>query len=185
MERNWDWKRLGVALAAARASMGMTQVELAGRIDAGLSTVSNIEGGQPYKSVTRTIREYARTVGWQHGSVEHVLDGGDPLLTERSAPPAQEASARPDAAAQTGVISPRSGLPLVIREIMENGEIWDTSITHVTEGGADMRVISITVIPPNEAPEVKQANREAWDSIQPRLRAIVDTNSKQSSKDDQ
>jgi transcriptional regulator with XRE-family HTH domain len=163
-----DWVRLGRAFAEARDARGLTQVEVAAQIGVSRGPIQAIERGEDVKKPTGTMRSYARLLDWTDDSIEQVLAGGEPTLAE-VVPAEADAAPEPEAA---DVIAPRSGLPLVVREIMDSGEIWDTTISHVTEGGADVRVISITVFPPDEAPDLRRANREAWEGIQPRLKAI-------------
>jgi DNA-binding XRE family transcriptional regulator len=79
-----DWARLGEKLRAARIARGVEQQDVAERIGVKRGALHNIETGKIAK-VTTTVRAYARLVGWADGSVENVLDGGEP--GERSAAP--------------------------------------------------------------------------------------------------
>jgi transcriptional regulator with XRE-family HTH domain len=78
MER--DWARLGRALAKAREAADLIQREVAARIGVSKTPIQAIERGTGFKTITGTVREYARLVGWAEGSVEAVLAGGEPTL---------------------------------------------------------------------------------------------------------
>lgn len=56
--------------------MGLTQQELSEAAGVSKRTVVSVEKGETGSS--RTQNAIARRLGWERGSVEQVLDGGDP-----------------------------------------------------------------------------------------------------------
>ncbi|WP_199570615.1 helix-turn-helix domain-containing protein [Streptomyces murinus] len=78
------WTRLGQKLRAARIARGVEQQDAAERIGVKRGALHNIETGKIAK-VTTTVRTYAQLVGWADGSIEAVLDGGEPI--EKSTSP--------------------------------------------------------------------------------------------------
>lgn len=70
-------RRLGEALQAAREGRRpkLTQPEAARQLGVGRSTVQNIERGQ-FVRVNRTVREYAKLLGWPDGAADRVAAGG-------------------------------------------------------------------------------------------------------------
>lgn len=79
-------KRLGEALQAAREGRRpkLTQPEAAKQLGVGRSTVQNIERGQ-FVKVNRTVREYAKLLGWPEDAADRVAAGG-PVEPELAAP---------------------------------------------------------------------------------------------------
>ncbi|MFG2307623.1 helix-turn-helix transcriptional regulator [Streptomyces sp. NPDC048566] len=72
-----DTKRLGEALQAAREGRRpkLTQPEAAEQLGVSRTTVQNIEAGR-FSKVNRTIRDYAKLLGWAEGAVDRVARGG-------------------------------------------------------------------------------------------------------------
>lgn len=93
-----DWKRLADAVRQRRDELGMTQEEVAAAGGPSTATMRLLEGalGTSYRS--RTFTQLERALAWTRGTVRHVLDGGDPLLSasaqhvrgSRGLPPADE-----------------------------------------------------------------------------------------------
>lgn len=118
MDRNWA--RLGQELKAARAERDMEQQDVAGRIGVKRGALHNIEHGKITK-VTSTVLAYARLIGWEDGSVERVLDGGEPILGEQRIP-GQAAEPAPEA----------SDLSIRVRQALSEGPLIDSRVTEVT-----------------------------------------------------
>ncbi|MEV6569992.1 helix-turn-helix transcriptional regulator [Streptomyces sp. NPDC051577] len=78
------WARLGRALKQARLAQAMDQAELAEKASVSRMSVTTAEAGTPPKSrMPYTVPAIASALGWPPGSVETVLDGGDPPQTWR------------------------------------------------------------------------------------------------------
>jgi DNA-binding XRE family transcriptional regulator len=72
-----DTKRLGMHLQASREARRprLTQPEAAEKLGVSRTTVQNIEAGKVTK-VNRTVRDYAKLLGWPDGAAERVAAGG-------------------------------------------------------------------------------------------------------------
>jgi DNA-binding XRE family transcriptional regulator len=128
---NRDWARLGQQLAAGRERLGLTQEQAAARLEIAKSTIGFIETGKPRKKVTSTIRAYAELVGWDRGSVNVVLDGGDP-----SPPSAPEEPVEPRPAVSPDA-EPVKDLSLNARQALREGPLlYERVVTMETAGGA-------------------------------------------------
>jgi DNA-binding XRE family transcriptional regulator len=127
MER--DWKRLGRALADARETLGLSQVQAAEQLHVSRTPIQAIErgrqsNGKPFTKVTNTMRAYARLVGWTESSPDAVLDGDAP--TPQAAP-------QPPEPAASGAV--RSNLPPAVELELRSGETLDSAVIHL--GGDD------------------------------------------------
>lgn len=155
-----DWDRLGTALQAARQAIEpeLTQDDLAVELGVGRSTIQNIERGQAFKRPTPTIRTFARRVGWTDDSVDRVLAGGEPQLTDRTPEPA-------DPHLSTG-----PALPLRIKhELAGEGELIETVVIPLGDGASAVVVVKN---PPDATPEQRQRNLDAWLRMQAQLREL-------------
>lgn len=158
---NLDWQRLGQALKATRSKVRdpetgakLTQEQAAAELGVSRSVIQNIERGIGFDKPTSTIRQYARRLGWDDGSVEAVLAGGDFTL----APEGEPAGA------------PLAGLPVRIQhELEQDGEIVDTAVIPLPGGGSAVVVVKN---PPGATPEQRKQNLEAWLRTQPALRSL-------------
>ncbi|MFI2349767.1 helix-turn-helix domain-containing protein [Streptomyces sp. NPDC019443] len=155
-----DWDRLGAALQAARQEMApkLTQDELAVELGVGRSVIQNIERGQAFKKPTPTIRNFARRVGWTDDSVDRVLAGGDPQLTDG----VQESAAQQ--------LPAGPALPTRIEhELKSEGELVDTVVIPLGDGASAVVVVKN---PPDATPEQRQRNLDAWLRMQAQLREL-------------
>jgi transcriptional regulator with XRE-family HTH domain len=119
------WVRLGHALAADRKAHNLTQEDIASLAGLSIATVQGIERGTKVKDPTPSMRVYASTLGWASGSIEAVLDGGEPtpvpLPAEAAGPTAE-------------------GLPLRVARALSEGTTLDTTIVPLSPG-AEMVVV--------------------------------------------
>ncbi|MGW1433088.1 helix-turn-helix domain-containing protein [Streptomyces sp. NPDC002431] len=153
-----DWVRLGRALAAGRKNAGLTQPDVASRLNVGLSTVQTIERGGTWTKPTPTHRAYARLLNWTDGSVDAVAAGGDPTLEADAVAPGAEPSAPvPD------------GLPLRVAEELASGPLLDTMVIRLPGGG---QAVVVARGKEGGSPEEIQAALEAWRRAQPQLQEI-------------
>jgi DNA-binding XRE family transcriptional regulator len=122
-------KRLGEALQAAREGRRpkLTQPEAAKELGVGRSTIQNIERGQ-FVKVNRTVREYARLLGWPDGAVERVAAGGEL-----------------DAGAETGEPAGNEGLPLppAVEYELRTNETLDSTVINLGPDDNDGHVIVV------------------------------------------
>lgn len=130
-----DWKRLGREFAEARRAVGLTQVEAAERLSVTRAPIQGIErgiqgNGRPFSRVTRTMRAYARLVGWTDGSPARILDGQEP---EPATQPVSERAAEPS-----------TGLPPAVDLELRSGRTLDSTVVHLRpEDDDDTRIIVV------------------------------------------
>ncbi|MFY0511843.1 hypothetical protein ACOMD4_15875 [Streptomyces anulatus] len=75
------WARLGHKLKEARLARGLKQSDIADEASVSLASVQSAEAGTVPKSrMPITLPPIAAALGWKQGSVDAVLDGGDPLV---------------------------------------------------------------------------------------------------------
>jgi transcriptional regulator with XRE-family HTH domain len=74
-------QRLGQAVRAARERVGLSQAEIAATAGVSLKTWSSIESPRPFAAGLRGTTEalIEGALGWKRGSVQTILDGGDPV----------------------------------------------------------------------------------------------------------
>lgn len=73
------WARLARAIREARGHHGWTQAELADRAAVSLAAVGAAEKATvPERRMPPTLAKLGRALGWPPGTVEAVLDGGEP-----------------------------------------------------------------------------------------------------------
>lgn len=149
-----DWQRLGKALQATRRARipKITQEQAAAELGVSRSVIQNIERGIGFTKATPTVREYARRLGWTGGSIDEVLAGGEPTLTEDAPVP--------------GAVEFR-GLPSrVKRELEQEGDLVDTAVIQLPGGGTAVVIVKDQ---PDATPEQREMNLEAWLRTQPAL----------------
>lgn len=77
------WARLGHLLKQARLARGLKQSELADRASVSTASVQAAEAGTaPKTRMPTTIGPIATALGWPAGSIDAVLEGGEPLAVE-------------------------------------------------------------------------------------------------------
>jgi DNA-binding XRE family transcriptional regulator len=137
-DREWelsDWQRLGKAFAAARRDKGYTQQEAADALHASRAPVQAIERGRQsngteFTKVTRTMRDYARLVGWTDDSPARILGGGEPAAAEPSEPPQSEPAA--------------TDLPPAVERELRSGKTLDHAVVNLgSEDDDDSRLIVV------------------------------------------
>lgn len=130
-----DWARLGERLKAGRIERGMEQQEVASAIGVKRGAIRNIEIGQVVK-ITTTIRMYAKLIGWADGSIDDVLDGGEPTVDTRP----KEA----DSTAAVTAGAAESDLSLHVQQSLRRGPLLESRVEEVkTPAG---RVVATIVI---------------------------------------
>lgn len=78
-ERRWDL--LGLHIADRAAALGLrTQMDIAQRTDISRPIVAALLNGHRTSYSKRTIALLERGLGWQVGSVESILAGGEPTI---------------------------------------------------------------------------------------------------------
>lgn len=163
-----DWARLGAALKAARKEHSLRQEDAAEQLGLKRGAVANIESGS-ISRVTRTLREYARVVGWTADSVEAVLDGGEPTVA--TAPP-------PSAPDLPGDLSSR-----VIQALAE-GELLGSRVMHVQGPEGEVTATIVVRGETDMPPEDLQRELVAWLSAGPILRTPSGFGSEERASDD-
>lgn len=79
-----NWKLLAERAVRRRAELGLSQVEVAQRGPLSLDRLQNIEGAKRTRYRLSTLLALERALDWASGSVEAVLAGGEPTVTDRS-----------------------------------------------------------------------------------------------------
>lgn len=74
-----DWQRLADKVVARRTSLGMTQQSVQAAGGPSVATMRLIEGGQPKTYRGTILGRLEKALQWQSGSVDSVLEGGDPI----------------------------------------------------------------------------------------------------------
>lgn len=173
MER--DWKRLGRKLAEARGDL--TQVEVAAALGVSRGPIQAIErghtDGKPPKKVSSTMRSYARLVGWADGSIERVLNGGEP---ETPAPATSPAEVPGSTESERPAVQLRD-LPFEIREGLGEGQLLATKVMDLSPLGSKARVIMVVRGEPDATDDDLRRDLLAWEKAQLRLRGITDDES--------
>lgn len=167
MER--DWKRLGQAFAMAREAAHLTQVQVAERLGVTRTPIQAIERGhtkgKPFTRISGTMRSYARLVGWSDGSIETILDGGDPTIPE-PAPAGRPRNDGPDA---------RNGLPLaIIDQLKGEGPLIDATVIPLPSASADVHMTIVVRGEPDASPEEIRDALIAWRKTQRHLQNLAD-----------
>lgn len=136
-EREWklsDWERLGRTFAAARRSKGLTQQEAADALHVSRAPIQAIErgrqsNGSDFIKVTRSMRDYARLVGW-------TPDSPTLILNEQEPEPATEPVSTH--------APPPSDLPPAVERELRSGKTLDHAVVNI--GSAeddDTRIIVV------------------------------------------
>ncbi|MFL0393517.1 helix-turn-helix transcriptional regulator [Streptomyces albus] len=160
-----DWVRLGTELASARKRADLTQEEMAERLGVSRSAIQTIERGAS-KRVTSTIRAYAQAVGWDDGSVRHVLAGNAPSSTKPEGPQAEPDEAAPETGA------PPADLPLRVVRSLSEGRLIDTAVINLPTSGSDMRLTVVVRGNPDASPEEIMKALEAWERAERHLQHL-------------
>ncbi|SEM49799.1 hypothetical protein SAMN05660976_05280 [Nonomuraea pusilla] len=81
-----DWQRLGRYVRERRELLRLTQQDVTSRGGPSIATIRNIEAASrdSYRGLTYSQLENA--LGWEHGSVDEILRGGEPALTQATTP---------------------------------------------------------------------------------------------------
>ncbi|WP_344248224.1 MULTISPECIES: helix-turn-helix transcriptional regulator [Actinocorallia] len=79
---NRNWERLAEAVQRRRAELGLSQRALAERGPLSRDRVQKIEGALRDDYSLTVLTALERALGWQTGSVEAVLAGGEPVAAE-------------------------------------------------------------------------------------------------------
>lgn len=166
MER--DWARLGQTMAAARRRAGLSQVDVADAIGVSRTPIQAIErghtSGRPFARVTGTMRSYARLLGWAEGSIEAVLDGGEPKVEQKES--------KVEQTLKDTLLSLAPDLPMDIRHELsaETGPVIGTTVLTVPGASPGSRMIVVMKGEPDASPEQIRADLLAWADKQRQLR---------------
>ena len=78
-----DFRRLAAAVAKARELRGWRQTDLASAAGVGVSSVQNLEAAREFRRTPPSLRRIEAALGWEEGSGQAILRGGDPTLKEQ------------------------------------------------------------------------------------------------------
>ncbi|MFI8942663.1 helix-turn-helix domain-containing protein [Streptomyces syringium] len=162
-----DWARLGQAVQAARKKMGLTQAQLGEQLEVSRATVQLIEHGKEFVNVTRTHRALEPIFGWCRGSVEAVLNGGEPTPLSADAPDSATEAEQGEESQEL--------LPLRIRQALGDGHLLDSTVIDLPAEGSDEPDAQIVIVvrsKPDATPERMRQSVAAWERVERQLRAI-------------
>jgi transcriptional regulator with XRE-family HTH domain len=126
-----DWLRLGGVVRAARKRKGLSQVRLGDEIGVKRTVIQTIERGHEFQSVTATLRDIERILDWGQGSIENILQGGDPLPPDLTGARYFNKQFRREAGAE---------LPVRVSRALAEGTTLDTAIVPLSPN-AEMVVV--------------------------------------------
>lgn len=170
-----DWARLARAIQQARLSRPMpggtpmTQLQLAEAAGVSEGSIQNLENPERVPNRRPPTLTKVERVFWKPGSVDAILDGGDPVPLSDEAHP-------------SGLDTPSVGppakmadrLPLRVQHELDGGDVVDTDVIDLGRGGMKM-VVVITRESGQELPgddQLREDFRE-WSRVQRALRGIV------------
>jgi hypothetical protein len=90
-----DWQRLGRYAKERREQLRLTQHGVTVRGGPSVATVRNIEAAAAERYRGSTFTQLEDALGWERGSVDAILDGGDPTLLPASHTAADEPQPAP------------------------------------------------------------------------------------------
>jgi hypothetical protein len=168
-----DFARLAQAIRAASASRNWLQEDLIRESGVGRSTVQRLWKGASQVMPTLTIKsQLERTLGWTPGSIDTILDGGDPTPLSGSSTSATSAP-EPPATADTQ----SSTLPLAARDVLEQGELLDTEVIDLSRPGADFHLLVVAKVGIKDDAEKREKMRdviEQWLMLRKGIRDMAD-----------
>lgn len=146
-----DWLRLGGVIRAARKRKGLSQVRLGDAIGVKRTVIQTIERGHEFQSVTATLRDIERILEWGQGSIEHILDGGDPLPSDTPGNRYYTKHARQDSGGE---------LPVRISRALTEGTTLDTAILPLSP---NTEMVVVVKGKPNATHDQIMAALTAWE----------------------
>ncbi|MFJ8437641.1 helix-turn-helix domain-containing protein [Kitasatospora griseola] len=111
-----DWGRLSRRIAAEREALALPQQPFADQLGVSRSAVQKLESGHAYRKVTPLHRSVERAFGWEEGSVEAILDGGEPATCDAA-----------DSPIEVGVDALLDDLTARVREALLGGTVADAT----------------------------------------------------------
>lgn len=152
MEQNWQ--SVADALRASRLAKGLSQEELAIQASTSRSSIQLLEGGQPRKRISRTMREVAAVLGWPDGHIEQLLAGA------ATGPPA-----KPPVTPQQP--QPQGDLPFAVMHELGLGDLIDAQVVDL--GISDARMIVVVRAAEGASREQVEEALEEWRRLQTKL----------------
>lgn len=163
---NRDWARLGQAVADARRALNLTQKELADQLGVSRGAIQAIERGDQFTKITQTMRAVERALDWEKGSLESVLDGGEPK-------PIEQRTVEPERAEAPAELAPQLPLAIVHELSAESGPVLDTTVLDLPGASPGSRMIVVIKGSPDASPEQIRKDLLAWSKEQRRLRGLT------------
>ncbi|MDT0270625.1 helix-turn-helix domain-containing protein [Streptomyces sp. DSM 44915] len=111
-----DWSRLAAKIKTRRRELDLTQAGLAQRAGVSESSVYLVEGGRERKRLPTTMPAIEAALGWDSGSAEAILGGGEP------------ATVASPAAGTVGGGELADGMPLRLRHELRQGHVVDSAV---------------------------------------------------------
>lgn len=161
-----DFRHLADVLQAACAARGWLQEDLIRESEVGRSTIQRLWSGNASVMPNRTTRgQLERTFGWQPGSLEIVLAGGEPtLLSEQHAEAPRPAGTTRD-----------SDLPVAVDSQLKKGALFDSEVVDLSRPGSPMHIVVVARVGTYDGSQEKiEQMREVWEEVIKRLHGITD-----------
>lgn len=159
-----DWERLAGAIRASRTRLRLTQKELAAAAGVAHNTIKNLESGHfPYATRPRKLPDVAHALGWTPGSVDAVLAGGDPTVSE------------PEPQRQVRDVTLPEGMPERVREAIQGGAVVEAKVLEMPGERPGMRMVTLLMRDEDAVvdPEEVRANLAKWDRLQREAQRIT------------
>lgn len=167
-----SWDRLADAVRARRSALRLTQQELADNAGVNVMTIRNLEGLRRFTRMPATVGKVERALGWEVGSAEAVLSGGDPTLVSVSVN-----GRAPNVTSGADDASEIRGLPAGIRAALSEGEHLAGDVIDLSEPGSGFRLIVVAqrglYTTPEDIETLRKQMKE-WMRIQSGIRRLVE-----------
>jgi DNA-binding XRE family transcriptional regulator len=134
---NEDWGRLATEIKAARATLAMTQKDLARAAGVGPASIQRLESGAGYDDIPPSAYKIATVFGWTAESLRAILAGRTSVPAERREP----------------APAPQRGLPARVEQALTDGDLVDTEVLELPGG--------LTVVVVARQDETRSAEEQA------------------------
>lgn len=171
MER--DYARLADYIRRARKERNWNQVDLVNASHLAIMTVQRAENpNAETRPSRRSLLAIDRAFGWEEGSCDAILAGGEPTPLSASGPNTPTAPETTTPATPHG-----SSLPLTAQDVLDRGELLDTEVIDLSEPGSDFHLLVIAKVGiKNDEEKVEKMRKsiEKWVMLRKGIRDMAD-----------
>lgn len=86
MDNRQRWQRLGEMIVERRIQLGWTQAQFSVAADVAAKVISDMENGRRSDYQVPTLVKVQTALGWEVGSIQDVLAGGQPTVRPNARP---------------------------------------------------------------------------------------------------